>query len=179
VNGRVWHDWLLGSSAKELWDGVHAYVRACHGDPAKHVYGNTSRQMAAARIDDVIRPLVEQLAKANLTIRSMESSATALREMLSAESARLKEAEQTIERLSAVRAPRPMMDRCPRCFGGYEDPICGGDKCTTCNGTGMRSKEEIERELKEKNRCLACWGSGGDFIWTLCKSCNGTGQVTP
>lgn len=37
-----------------LWDAIDAYVRACGGDPSKHVYGNTPRQEAVARVERVV-----------------------------------------------------------------------------------------------------------------------------
>lgn len=59
----AWRCWLRSPAASDLWDAVADYVRACRGNPNKHVYGNTPRQEAVARIDNIIRPLVEERAR--------------------------------------------------------------------------------------------------------------------
>ncbi len=35
-------------------------------------------------------------------------------------------------------ASKPSEDRCPHCFGGWDDPVCGGMECTKCGGSGKR-----------------------------------------
>jgi len=37
----------------ELWDAINDYVRSCYGDPDSHVHGNTSRQDAVVRIEEL------------------------------------------------------------------------------------------------------------------------------
>lgn len=41
-----------------LWDAVNEYATTCGGNPATHVYGNTPRQRAVAKIEDIIRRVV-------------------------------------------------------------------------------------------------------------------------
>lgn len=38
----------------ELWNAINAYVRACGGDPAKHVYGNAARMDAVVRVEKAV-----------------------------------------------------------------------------------------------------------------------------
>jgi len=38
-----------------LWDAINDYATACHGDPSKHVYGNTARQRAVAAVERSLR----------------------------------------------------------------------------------------------------------------------------
>lgn len=42
----------------QLWDAIHAYVRACGGDPGAHVYGNTERQLAVVGVEDLVNAAV-------------------------------------------------------------------------------------------------------------------------
>lgn len=42
-------------SRVRLWDEINRYVVACGGDPSKHVYGNTPRQVAVAQVEKIVR----------------------------------------------------------------------------------------------------------------------------
>ena len=37
-----------------LWNAINDYVRACGGDPSKHVYGNTPRMDAVCRVENAV-----------------------------------------------------------------------------------------------------------------------------
>lgn len=39
-----------------FWDAVHAYCRACGGDPSRHVYGNEGRQRAVVAMERFVFP---------------------------------------------------------------------------------------------------------------------------
>lgn len=39
-----------------LWDAINEYVETCGGNPSRHVYGNTPRQRAVAKVEAVFRP---------------------------------------------------------------------------------------------------------------------------
>ena len=41
-----------------LWDAVNAYVVSCGGDPAKHVYGNTLRQLSVVSVEDAVLAII-------------------------------------------------------------------------------------------------------------------------
>ena len=38
----------------ELWDAINDYVKACGGDPGKHVYGNLTRMDAVAAVERAV-----------------------------------------------------------------------------------------------------------------------------
>lgn len=38
-----------------LWEAINRYVVACHGDPSKHVYGNTARMNAVVEIERIVK----------------------------------------------------------------------------------------------------------------------------
>lgn len=42
-----------------LWDAIDDYVRACGGDPSKHVYGNTTRQRAVVAVEAVVSRAID------------------------------------------------------------------------------------------------------------------------
>jgi len=38
----------------KLWEAIQKYVRACGGDPEKHVYGNTGRMDSVTEIEQLV-----------------------------------------------------------------------------------------------------------------------------
>ena len=41
-----------------LWNAINRYVISCRGDPAKYVYGNTTRAKAVVEVEKAIEELV-------------------------------------------------------------------------------------------------------------------------
>ena len=52
---RGWRPDPMSPEHAALWDAINQYVVTCHGDPAKHVYGNTPRMKAVCAVEDALR----------------------------------------------------------------------------------------------------------------------------
>jgi len=46
---------MTNAQRVHLWDEINRYVVACGGDPSKHVYGNTLRQVAVSQVEKIVR----------------------------------------------------------------------------------------------------------------------------
>ena len=42
---------MMNDDKVKLWESINAYVVACGGDPARHVYGNAARQNAVSEVE--------------------------------------------------------------------------------------------------------------------------------
>lgn len=53
----------IGTAAHvALWNAIGDYAKACGGDPAKYVYGNTPRQNAVAAVERALEAIIDSRA---------------------------------------------------------------------------------------------------------------------
>jgi hypothetical protein len=122
-----------------LWETIHAYVVACGGDPSEHVYGNTARMDAVARVESLV---------SKCTIDGDALRAEVLR--LTEESARLR-ADGVEFRGCPCRHVTPCRDSCS-CASLFQSGGC--DRCCSYGSSEQRQAKAESMVAEATDRAL-------------------------
>lgn len=53
----------MGKVRVALWDAINEYTKACRGNPSRHVYGNTIRELSVSAVERAVDAEVSTLTR--------------------------------------------------------------------------------------------------------------------